>query len=223
MDFECTKVGEAMVLAPKGSINTESSPKLEKKLVELQAASERRLVVDFRHIDYISSAGLRVLLMTARRVKMAGGALALCSMNAGVTKVFALCGFERDFTIVATCDEAIARVNAAKASPTTTAARAPAAVAPLPAPQQPPEPAQRAAAPAPVPVAVPEAAAAPVAVALPEAAPLPRPVEPAAATSPAVVDEALRALSAGLAPPPRIHASVAPELVERARKALAQV
>jgi len=201
VDFECTKRGDAMVVAPKGSINTESSPKLEKKLIELQNAAERRLVVDFGQIDYISSAGLRVLLMTARRLKMSGGALALCSMNPGVTKVFALCGFERDFTIVGGRDEAIARVAASPATAAPDGAKAAPAIEPAP-------PARKPAAPAP--------------------APAPAPVVPAPASrasappsaSPAIVGEALRALSTGLASRPRAAASIDPEVVERVRRAL---
>lgn len=195
MDFECTKRGDAMVVAPKGSINTESSPKLEKKLIELQNAAERRLVVDFGQVDYISSAGLRVLLMTARRLKTSGGALALCSMNPGVTKVFALCGFERDFTIVAGRDEAITRVTAAPAAPMAPVAAKPVVAAPV-APEK-ATPAVSRAQPGPAPAAVPRPAA------------------------PAIVGEALRALSAGLAARPRAAANVDPECIERARRALA--
>jgi anti-anti-sigma factor len=116
LELEPTKHGEVVVLAPKGSLNTETSPRLEQKVVELLNASERWFAVDLAGVDYISSAGLRVLLMMARRLRAAAGAMVLCALNHDVAKVFALCGFEREFTIVPTRDEAFARLFAGTAS-----------------------------------------------------------------------------------------------------------
>lgn len=214
MEFVCTKFGDTMIVAPKGSINTESSPKLEKKLHELQAAGDKRLVVDFADVEYISSAGLRVLLMTARRLKVGHGALALCSMNPGVAKVFALCGFERDFTIVGGRDEAVSRVSAAA-----TASTPPVAATPV---------AQPAGQPSATPSSVTPPPAAPAPVAPPPTAPVPVPAatpargapKAAAATkaAPPVVAAAQRALAAGLPERPRSAAIAPSSLVERVRR-----
>ncbi len=133
MDIEAAKQGEVVVLAPVGSLNTQTSPKLEQKAVEHLNASERKFVVDFSKVDYISSAGLRVLLMLAKRLK-GQGALALCGLSDDVRKVFAICGFERDFTIARTRDEALEHVlSAAGGAPAAApATHAPAAARPLP-------------------------------------------------------------------------------------------
>ena len=56
-------------------------------------------MVDFSGVDYISSAGLRVMLVLARRVRDANGQLGLCAMGDAVRQVFQLAGYLPLFTI----------------------------------------------------------------------------------------------------------------------------
>jgi anti-anti-sigma factor len=204
MELDQSKHGDVVVLGPQGSLNTETSPKLEQKVVELLNASERWFVIDFAKVDYISSAGLRVLLMMGKRLKAMGGAVALSAMSRDVAKVFALSGFEREFTIAPTRHEALERLFSGTASPAPASApSAPAArahAAPVPDSAAPPEPV---APQAPPPEPAPGAAFAP---------------EPAAS---ALSEEARRVLAAGL--PHRLRGSgdeSPPDLVERAKRAL---
>lgn len=53
----------------------------------------RRVVIDFAALDYISSAGLRVVLMTAKRAKQGKGTLVLCGLQPHVKEVFEISGF----------------------------------------------------------------------------------------------------------------------------------
>ncbi len=214
MELECTKRGDTVVLGPKGSVNTESAPKLEQKLLEQLNAGEKRFVLDFARVDYISSAGLRVLLMAAKRLKVAGGAMALCALSAGVSKVFALCGFERDFTIVADRDQAVARVTATPSASAPTRAPVSAGSVAPPVTDTPSAPASGS--------AVAKPAVAPPPRTLPE----PTPASPSAAPPPtdaALLTQTLLVLASGLLA--RAHTGgrvTAPaELVERAKRVLA--
>lgn len=206
MDIECAKRGDVVVLGPKGSLNTETAPKFEQKLLELLNAAEKRFLIDFARVDYISSAGLRVLLMAAKRLKAGGGAIVLCAMSPPVKKVFALCGFERDFTIVESRDRALERLLLASPS------------IPQVAPVS--DAVRRARPPAAAPVA-------PEPVAMPQAAPPPdRDAAPGASSYPAdaaFLAMALRALATGLGTRGEAMspAKVAPALVDRATRALA--
>ncbi len=107
MEILESKDGEVNVLAPKGSLNTQTSPKLEQKLQALLSAKDRLIVIDFKNVDYLSSAALRVLLMITRRLVRAHGRLVLCAMSDDLKKVFSISGFDRDFTILATRGEAV--------------------------------------------------------------------------------------------------------------------
>jgi stage II sporulation protein AA (anti-sigma F factor antagonist) len=100
--------GDVIVLTPAGRIDTTTSGALETRLASALAGASPHLVVDLSAVDYISSAGLRVLLVAARRVQAAGGRLALCAMGQPVRQVFQLAGFLPLFTIQDTREAAVA-------------------------------------------------------------------------------------------------------------------
>ena len=113
MEIVETREGGAVVVAPTGRVDSTTSTRLERHLTMLLAGGERRIVVDFTRVEYISSAGLRVMLVLARRLKDFRGSLALCAMGAPVRHVFELAGFMPLFTVDATREAAVQRVGGA--------------------------------------------------------------------------------------------------------------
>ncbi|GAB6041643.1 STAS domain-containing protein [Endothiovibrio diazotrophicus] len=101
----------AVLLTPEGRLDSNTSQAFEKRVMERIEGGDLRLVIDFSQLDYISSAGLRVLLMTAKRLKPAGGALALCGMRDHIREVFELSGFLPILTVVADTEAALTKVN----------------------------------------------------------------------------------------------------------------
>jgi anti-anti-sigma factor len=101
------------IVAPMGRVDSTSSGALEQRLVALVGAGERRLVVDFGGVEYISSAGLRVMLALAKKTRDNRGALALCALGDSVREVFSLAGFLPLFAIEPERTAAVARVAAA--------------------------------------------------------------------------------------------------------------
>ena len=99
-----------LVVSPIGRVDSTTSAALDKRLLALVGAGERRLVVDFAGVDYISSAGLRVMLSLAKRMREAPGSLALCAMGDSVREVFNLAGFMPLFVVEPTRAGAVARV-----------------------------------------------------------------------------------------------------------------
>jgi anti-anti-sigma factor len=93
MQIADARVDGIVAVAPTGRIDTTTAPVLEQHLLRLIAGGERRIVVDFSGVDYISSAGLRVMLVLARRVRDVSGQLELCAMGDAVRQVFQLAGF----------------------------------------------------------------------------------------------------------------------------------
>jgi anti-anti-sigma factor len=98
------------VVAPIGRVDSTTSAALDQHLAGLVSAGERRIVVDFTGVEYISSAGLRVLLTLAKKTRDTRGALALCGMGDSVREVFGLAGFLALFMIEADRASAVARV-----------------------------------------------------------------------------------------------------------------
>ena len=96
-----------VVVSPQGRIDSTTSAILERHLQGVAAAGQTRVVVDFTGVDYISSAGLRVLLALAKRGRDQKGRVALFGMNDSVRQVFELAGFVALFTIAPTRAEAL--------------------------------------------------------------------------------------------------------------------
>ena len=83
--------GEALEIALEGRLDTMTSPELEAELNKSLAGAET-LVMDFSKLDYISSAGLRVLL-SAHKIMNAKGGMKVTKVNEIVQEVFEVTGF----------------------------------------------------------------------------------------------------------------------------------
>jgi len=108
MDLTSVKIGTATVLDAVGRIDSVTAKALEDKLVGLIKEGPRALIIDFARVDYISSAGLRVLLVAAKQSKAVHCKLALCSLKAQVRDVFDISGFGTIITLLPDRDSALA-------------------------------------------------------------------------------------------------------------------
>jgi anti-anti-sigma factor len=99
MDIETLTVENTKVVRLKGRLDATNAPDLERELNPTIEETEGTLLINMKDLDYISSAGLRVLLLGAKKMKNAGGALALCSLQETVKEVFDISGFTAMFPI----------------------------------------------------------------------------------------------------------------------------
>ena len=113
MNIEQTHHEAATVIAPSGRIDTTTSSAVEEAVRHAVDSGARRLIIDFTSVEYISSAGLRVFLVLAKRMRDLHGRLVLCGMTEPVSQVFRLAGFMALFEVEPTRAAAIARMGAA--------------------------------------------------------------------------------------------------------------
>lgn len=99
---------DVWVLEARGRLDANLAPELEAQLNSLLAAGHARIIVDFGRVSYISSSGLKVLLLGMRAARKWGGDIRLCAMNERVRDVFTLSGFHKIFAIHASEREAAA-------------------------------------------------------------------------------------------------------------------
>lgn len=99
------------IVMPNGRLDTNTSPEAESLITDAIESGETKIVVDFSKTDYISSAGLRVILKTAKLLKPKDGAVALCNANEQIQEVLEISGFLGMIKAYATLDEAISAVN----------------------------------------------------------------------------------------------------------------
>ena len=87
-------------VALRGDITSASAPQLEQALtVALAGQVPPRCVLDLEQLTFTSSAGLRVFLAFAKRIKTAGGQFVLCAVQPAVFEVLEMSGFTRILTL----------------------------------------------------------------------------------------------------------------------------
>lgn len=93
MDITESQSNSATVLALAGRLDGLASPGLEQKVDALVASGTRTVVFDCSRLVYVSSAGLRAFLTSAKKLKTAGGKAAFAALAPAVQEVFELSGF----------------------------------------------------------------------------------------------------------------------------------
>jgi stage II sporulation protein AA (anti-sigma F factor antagonist) len=112
MTINEAREGAVVVVAPVGRVDSTTSGSLDAHLLQLAKAGDYRVVVDFSGVEYISSAGLRVMLTLAKRIRERSGRLVLFGLGDAVRQVFELAGFLPLFAVEGTRDAAVRRATA---------------------------------------------------------------------------------------------------------------
>ncbi len=98
MEIKEMSHNEWKVLSIAGRLDTQTAPELEAKSVPLLDGNPK-MVLEFSQLQYISSAGLRVLLMLAKKAKAIGGTVVLSNVDGMVQEVIEESGIDSFFTI----------------------------------------------------------------------------------------------------------------------------
>ncbi len=96
-----------LIIAVDGRLDAITAPVLEKECGNWIEQGNQKLIFDFAALEYISSAGLRVILATAKKVKGPGGSLALCSLTGLVEEVISVSGFDSFMPVYADVEKAM--------------------------------------------------------------------------------------------------------------------
>lgn len=91
----------------QGRLDSNTSQVFEKRIFDAMADGTKNVVIDFKNLDYISSAGLRVILKATKALKREDGKILLCAMQDYVKEVFEIAGFDSFLPIVPTLDDAL--------------------------------------------------------------------------------------------------------------------
>lgn len=110
MDIQTVKEADAVVVTITGRLDTVTAPEFEKTLNELIGGGEASFVVNFETLDYISSAGLRVLLAIAKLLKGKSGQIRFANVKGTVKEVFDISGFGSIFQMDDSVAAALAKI-----------------------------------------------------------------------------------------------------------------
>ena len=111
MDLREDTAGDVLMLEVKGRIDSATAPALGERLTALLGGPDRRLVLDLGQLEYISSAGFRVLMLAGKRADAGDSRLVLCGVSGKVRQLFDIGGFLDLFSITASREEGIASVR----------------------------------------------------------------------------------------------------------------
>jgi anti-anti-sigma factor len=96
LEMEITQKEENGILSFTiiGRLDADSSPEAEKVVHDALESQTTRVLFDLASLEYLSSAGLRVLLSTAKEMRRRDGKFVLCSLNEFVKELFDVSGFQ---------------------------------------------------------------------------------------------------------------------------------
>lgn len=102
---------DILILRPMGRLDSNSSPELERAVLDHLEKGCKRMVFDLSDMEYVSSAGLRVILLAGKKLRASQGKLVLVGLREMVSEVFAMSGFLTLFAVTKTLDEGIAKLG----------------------------------------------------------------------------------------------------------------
>lgn len=92
MEIQTLEENGILIVDIKGKLDTSTAPQAEKE-IERYISPGRKMVLDLEQTSFVSSAGLRVFLATAKKVMAEGGMLRICGANEVVNEILEISGF----------------------------------------------------------------------------------------------------------------------------------
>lgn len=107
MPLSIESTDNAHIIALQGQINSANAATVETEVLSVLQKGAKNVLLNMTELSYISSAGLRVVLVLAKRLKQAGGKLVIYGMQPHVREVFDISGFLAILNVTATRNEAV--------------------------------------------------------------------------------------------------------------------
>lgn len=108
MNTSVVDKGSFYIAKPRGSLNGESSPAFEQHIREMP---QKSVILNMQELEYISSAGLRAVLIIAKELKANDKKLILCNLEAKIRRVFDMAGFLSIIDAAPSQEDAIERLE----------------------------------------------------------------------------------------------------------------
>jgi anti-sigma B factor antagonist len=113
--FSSRQFADIVVAAPIGRVDHAGAGQLEQWLAPILAessAGKRGLILDFAGVDYISSVGLRVLMIAAKQMRGRGARIVVAALQPVVTEIFAISRFDSVLEVFPSVRAAIEKLSA---------------------------------------------------------------------------------------------------------------
>ena len=115
MEFSSRRLAEVVVAAPVGQIDHPNAQKLQQALaplVDAAAAAKTAVVLDFAGVEYISSMGLRVLMVAAKQMRGQSAVIAVAALQPVVEEIFDIARFKHVLQVFPSVRAALQELSA---------------------------------------------------------------------------------------------------------------
>ncbi len=112
MDCRASRDGHTVVVEVEGRIDGATAGDLETSMMAGIEETDKFVVCDLSGVSYVSSAGLRAILVVAKRLSKQKVDFSICGLTGPVAEVFHISGFDRIFKVYETREEAQAEATA---------------------------------------------------------------------------------------------------------------
>lgn len=108
IDLSQEEKNGVLILRVGGRLDAVSSPQLEKEVMDaINEGNHQKVLMSFEKVDYLSSAGMRLLLSTTKKMKNKEGKFAISCISESVMEVIKMAGFDHILNIHSTEDDAL--------------------------------------------------------------------------------------------------------------------
>ena len=107
MELIIEEKNEVLVVSISGNLDTTTSPEAEEKINELINNDQNKMIVNLHNTGFVSSAGLRVFLSTAKQIGAKGGTVKFCGANEVVQEILDISGFSGILDVEPSLEEAL--------------------------------------------------------------------------------------------------------------------
>ncbi len=104
------RTGGVVVVTSCARVDGSNAKAFEKVLDKIVQESDRALIIDFGPLKYISSTGLRAILVTAKNLRAQGVGFGICALGAPIRRVFSI-GVDKVVAVYETKEEAVASLG----------------------------------------------------------------------------------------------------------------
>ncbi|MFW6372541.1 MAG: STAS domain-containing protein [Thermodesulfobacteriota bacterium] len=107
MEIDTKEKNEIRILSVQGSIDADTASEFDQSLEKHISTGRDKIILDLSRLEYISSAGLRVIMKAAKKMEITGGEMAIVGLRGVVQEVFKVSGFYSLFNIYDSEEEAV--------------------------------------------------------------------------------------------------------------------
>ena len=110
LEVKTNELNDVVVVELLGNLDTNTAPKAEAEINTWLEKGAKKMVINLEQTNYVSSAGLRIFLATAKKMTASGGAVKLCAPNEVVQEILDISGFSSILDVRGSEEDALSEI-----------------------------------------------------------------------------------------------------------------